>query len=63
MRTRSHYGLRRSTPMTMAKAISMKADKAQNLLVLTASALMSVIVLNVVSLLIVGVVRPMLLEW
>ncbi len=49
--------------MTMAKAISMKAERTQNLVVLTAYAFTSVIVLNVVSLLIVGVVRPMLLEW
>jgi len=49
--------------MTMAKAITVKAKSTQNLLVLTASAIMTVIVLDVVSLLIVGVVRPMLLEW
>ncbi len=53
----------RSTTMTAGKAIAIKDDKALNLKVLTAFVLLSVIVLDVVSLLIGGVLRPLHPEW
>jgi hypothetical protein len=49
--------------MTLASAIAMKEDKTQDLMVLTTSFLLAVISLDIVSLLIGGVLRPLLLEW
>lgn len=49
--------------MTMAKAITIKQNKTQELIALATSFAMAVIVLDLVSLLIGGVVRPMLPEW
>lgn len=50
--------------MTVAKAITLKQDKTQELIALAVSFAMAVIVLDLVSLLIGGViVRPMLPEW
>lgn len=49
--------------MTMAKAITLKQNKTQELIALATSFVMAVIVLDIVSLLIGGVVRPMLPEW
>ncbi|MGA9659845.1 MAG: hypothetical protein WBQ60_12215 [Asticcacaulis sp.] len=49
--------------MSMAKAITMKQDKTQGLMALATSFVMAVIVVDLVSLLIVGVVRPLMPEW
>ena len=49
--------------MTLAKAISATEVKTQELIALTTSFVMAVIVLDLVSLLIGGIVRPMLPEW
>ena len=49
--------------MTKASAIAIKQNKTQELIALAISFAMAVIVLEVVSLLIGGVVRPMLPEW
>ena len=49
--------------MTVAKAITIKQSKTQELIALATSFVMAVIVLDIVSLLIGGVVRPMLPEW
>ncbi len=49
--------------MSMAKAIALKADKTQELIVLAKAFVTSFIVIELVSLLIGGVVRPMLTEW
>ena len=54
--------------MTMAKAITLKQNKTQELIALATSFVMAVIVLDsaltdIVSLLIGGVVRPLLSEW
>jgi len=56
-------GVHWSTVMTLAKAITIKEAKTQELMALATSFVMAVIVLDLVSLLIVGVVRPLLLEW
>lgn len=48
--------------MTSAKAIAMKTDTVPNLRVL-AVALSSSVVISLVSLLIGGVIRPLLMEW
>ena len=53
----------RSIVMAVAQAITLKKDNTSNLLVLTASFFMSIIVLDLVSLLIGGVLRPLLTEW
>ncbi len=53
----------RSIVMTLAKAISAKEMKTQELIALATSFVMAVIVLDLVSLLIGGIVRPMLPEW
>jgi hypothetical protein len=49
--------------MTKASAIAIKQNKTQKLYALATSFVMAVIVLDLVSLLIGGVVRPMLPEW
>ena len=49
--------------MTKASAVAIKQNKTQELIALATSFAMAVIVLEVVSLLIGGVVRPMLPEW
>jgi len=49
--------------MTKASAIAIKQSKTQGLIALATSFAMAVIVLDIVSLLIGGVVRPMLPEW
>ena len=49
--------------MTKASAIAIKQNKTQELIALAVSFAMAVIILDVVSLLIGGVVRPMLPEW
>ena len=49
--------------MTKASAIAIKQNKTQELIALATSFAMAVIVVEVVSLLIGGVVRPMLPEW
>ena len=49
--------------MSMAVAISLKEDKARNLMVLVTSAFLTLITLDVVSLLIGGVLRPLHPEW
>lgn len=47
----------------MAKAITIAKDKAQELTALAVSFLMAVIVLDLVSLLIGGVISPLHAEW
>ncbi|MCR6659508.1 MAG: hypothetical protein NVV72_09220 [Asticcacaulis sp.] len=49
--------------MTKASAIAIAKNKTQELRALATSFVMVVIVLDIVSLLIGGVVRPMLSEW
>jgi hypothetical protein len=49
--------------MTKASAIAITQSKTQELIALAVSFAMAVIVLDLVSLLIGGVVRPMLPEW
>jgi len=49
--------------MTPAKAIAMTNDATRNLKVLAGSLIISVIVLDVVSLLIGGVLSPLRPEW
>lgn len=49
--------------MTKALAVTLKQSKTQELIALATSFAMAVIVLDIVSLLIGGVVRPMLSEW
>ncbi|CAM3258285.1 TRAP C4-dicarboxylate transport system permease DctM subunit domain-containing protein [Asticcacaulis taihuensis] len=49
--------------MTKASAIAIAKNKTQELRALATSFVMAVIVLDLVSLLIGGVVRPMLSEW
>lgn len=48
--------------MTSAKAIAIKTDTVRNLRVLSAAVVSSFVVISLVSLLIGGVVRP-LMEW
>jgi hypothetical protein len=49
--------------MIKASAIAIKQNKTHELIALATSFAMAVIVLDLVSLLIGGVVRPMLPEW
>jgi hypothetical protein len=49
--------------MTKASAIAITQNKTQELMALAVSFAVAVIVLDIVSLLIGGVVRPMLPEW
>ncbi len=49
--------------MTSAKAIAKTIDADRNVLVLAAALFSSTLMISLVSLLIGGVVRPLLLEW
>ncbi|MDI7775475.1 hypothetical protein [Asticcacaulis sp. EMRT-3] len=49
--------------MNRAKAITMKQDKARELMALATSAFVTLLVLDIVSLLIGGVLRPLMPEW
>ena len=49
--------------MTSAKAIAVTQNKTQELIALATSFVMAVIVIDLVSLLIGGVVRPLMPEW
>jgi len=54
---------RRSTVMTMAKAITAKESPAQRLIALTTSLVMTALIIDLVSLLIGGVLTPLRAEW
>jgi hypothetical protein len=49
--------------MTMAKAITAKDFPAQRMIALTASFVMTVLIIDLVSLLIGGVLTPLYAEW
>ncbi len=49
--------------MTMAKAITAKESPAQRLFALTASFAMTILIIDLVSLLIGGVLTPLYAEW
>ena len=49
--------------MTMAKAITAKESPAQRLFALTVSFAMTVLIIDLVSLLIGGVITPLHVEW
>jgi len=49
--------------MTMAKAITAKESPAQRLFALTVSFAMTVLIIDLVSLLIGGVITPLNVEW